>query len=234
MSYADRQAEELIINKLSQNKFSELKNEGLIDDKELYIRKDSELLGLPKYDNTKKNQFLKVSSDGNDIEWTADVAGVGAKFETINEMIVALNNAPNTAYQEGQTIYIVEREVPDFWVYSVENESVQGYLPDNWDIDFYRFGYYVISPLEPTKVLVNSNITYSDEEPKNPKIGDLWLSPTTAQLYELPAFNEKTAGKVLGVNIAGSLEWTENIATVDVGDWKMLQSGKDLVFKFEG
>lgn len=207
--YNENELFNLIINKLSKTKYDELKAEGSIDSSELYIRKDSDILGLPEYSDKVKGSFLKVNFEGNDLEWSDELGILAIRFETLDDMINALNGELAGTYQEFQTIYIAETDVPDFWIYSVESSAVVGTRPSTFTDTFYQFGYYKLAILEDEKIVINTNINYSETEPENAQIGDIWLKPTSAEFYDLPAYDSTTSGKVLSVNSEGSLEWAE-------------------------
>ena len=134
-------------------------------------------------------------------------------FETLEAMVATLNTALQGAYEQYETIYIAEQNVPDFWIYSVENTPVTGTVPTEFTAQFYQFGYYKLALLETTKLVSNTNITYSATAPENPTVGDIWLNPTSAEFYDLPAYSADTSGSVLGVNSDGALEWTKTYGT---------------------
>ena len=134
-------------------------------------------------------------------------------FETLEAMVATLNTALQGEYEQYETIYIAEQNVPDFWIYSVENTPVTGTVPTEFTAQFYQFGYYKLALLETTKLVSNSNITYSATAPENPTVGDIWLNPTSAEFYDLPAYSADTSGSVLGVNSSGALEWTKTYGT---------------------
>lgn len=215
----EKHIEQVIINKLSKSKFDEIKNTDSYNSDELYIRKDAEMLGLPNYSNSKPGYILRINDAGNDVEWTNEVLGKAIGFESLEEMVNSLNGELKGTYDKFQTIYIAEEDVPDFWIYSVEDTAVVGTLPDKSDPNafkeqFFQFGYYKLSQLEPTKLVVNSNITYSETQPQNPYIGDLWLTPTSAEFYDLPAYDATTTGKHLGVDGNGNLEWQDTSSSL--------------------
>ena len=210
----DKRLESLIINKLSKTKYDELKNSSNIKNDELYIRKDSEILGLPNYSSAIPGYILRVNSSGNDVEWSKEITAKAVAFETLSEMVESLNNEIRGTYELYQTIYIAEVDVPDFWIYSIEDTAVTGTVPTKFDDQFYQFGYYKLAKLEMTKIVSNANITYSDTQPLNPVVGDIWLTPTTAEFYDLPLYDETYSGKFLGINSEGALGWID----VDVTD----------------
>lgn len=93
------------------------------------------------------SQYICVGRDYTQIQSKA--------FSTISDMVLELNSYSNTELKVATNLYIQSLDVPDFWVYSVEETNVQYvYTSDNDLISeinnngSIQIGYYKISKLE--------------------------------------------------------------------------------------
>lgn len=90
-------------------------------------------------------------------------------FNNYETMVETFNSLPNTTYKVGQNIYIQTLNVPDLWVYSVENTSqTYTYTTDADLIDailtngYVQIGYYRISELETQQVDLTEYVKNTD------------------------------------------------------------------------
>ena len=91
------------------------------------------------------------------IESIALGANQGISYENYEAMVTALNAMESTKLHNGQNIHIGTLNVPDFWIYSVEDTYVEySYVDDETLINelqsFPQIGYYRLSQLETQKV----------------------------------------------------------------------------------
>lgn len=98
-----------------------------------------------------KLQYICVGRDYTQIQ--------SKSFSTISDMVLELNSYSSTELKVATNLYIQSLDVPDFWVYSVEETNVQYvYTSDNDLISeinnngSLQIGYYKISMLETEKV----------------------------------------------------------------------------------
>ena len=103
----------------------------------------------------------EVNSKVDAVESIALGANQGLSYESYEAMITALNAMESTELHNGQNIHIGTLNVPDIWIYSVEDTSVEySYVDDETLINalqsFPQIGYYRLSQLETQKVdLIN-------------------------------------------------------------------------------
>lgn len=107
--------------------------------------------------SAKQGKILKDLVDGKQQTET---------YSTISAMVTALNAASSTQFKQGYNFYVVDVEVPDFWVTSVENSSVAyTYTTDTALVNAVKqapvqIGYYKISLLETAKVETKDAVDY--------------------------------------------------------------------------
>ena len=99
----------------------------------------------------------EVDSKVDAVESIALGANQGLSYESYEAMITALNAMESTKLHNGQNIHIGTLNVPDIWIYSVEDTSVEySYVDDETLINalatFPQVGYYRLSQLETQKV----------------------------------------------------------------------------------
>ena len=114
-------------------------------------------------------QYIKDEVDRiNDVLYGAEKA---TAYDTYEEMVVVLNNADNKLFFVGQSIYIGTQNVPDLWVYAVEDDKVlYGYTSDAalesqlQSDGTVKIGYYRLSQLESKKLDLSNYVTKDKEE----------------------------------------------------------------------
>ena len=93
----------------------------------------------------------------------------GVSYESIQAFVTAFNSLAKTTHNIGDAVYIQTANVPDFWVYSVENSSSSyTYTNDAAFINaiktngYVQVGYFKIAALESDKVDLTDYQTKSD------------------------------------------------------------------------
>ena len=93
----------------------------------------------------------------------------GVSYESIQAFVTEVNSLAKTTHNIGDAIYIQTANVPDFWVYSVENSSSSyTYTNDTAFINaiktngYVQVGYFKIAALESDKVDLTDYQTKSD------------------------------------------------------------------------
>lgn len=124
--------------------------------------KYSDLLEKPNViDNLDSTSITDILSanQGNVLKKMIQNIAQAKSFSTISDMVSALNGYSNTELKIAMNLYIQALNVPDFWVYSVEETNVTySYVSDDELINkinqdgFIQIGYYKISKLETDKV----------------------------------------------------------------------------------
>ena len=87
-------------------------------------------------------------------------------YADYQEMVDALNGDDKKEYGVGQSIFIGTREVPDLWIYGVDDEYVEyPYVDDNLIETVLRYdgtikiGYYVLAALESNEIVLDNVVT---------------------------------------------------------------------------
>lgn len=87
-------------------------------------------------------------------------------YADYQEMVDALNGDDKKEYGVGQSIFIGDREVPDLWIYGVDDEYVEyPYVDDNLIETVLRYdgtikiGYYVLAALESNEIVLDNVVT---------------------------------------------------------------------------
>lgn len=128
----------------------------------------NDLVGKPNVvDNLSSTSSTDILSakQGNELKKLIQAVPQATSFATIDAMISNLKSASNTAYNVGHDLYIVEKEVPDFWISSKQETFVE-YTGDSTALitalkqyDSVQIGYYKISVLETVKVDISNYVT---------------------------------------------------------------------------
>ena len=100
-----------------------------------------------------------IQNTANTAESLAKLANQAKSYPTYQAFINYLNTAEKTEFIPGQSFMIQTKLIPDLWVYSVENTSVQYTYTTDEDFITYtnqatggQVGYYKIAQLETQKV----------------------------------------------------------------------------------
>lgn len=102
-------------------------------------------------------QIEGIESKVDDVESIALGANQGISYANYEAMVTALNAMESTKLHSGQNIHIGALNVPDMWIYSVEETYAEySYVDDETLINalgtFQQVGYYRLSQLETQKV----------------------------------------------------------------------------------
>ena len=110
-------------------------------------------------DNTLTTINKTVPTAINEVNSIAKLANQAKSYSTYQAFINYLNTAEKTEFIPGQSFMIQTKLVPDLWVYSVENTSVQYTYTTDEDFITYtnqatggQVGYYKLAQLETQKV----------------------------------------------------------------------------------
>lgn len=110
-------------------------------------------------DNTLTTINKTVPTAINEVNSIAKLANQAKSYSTYQAFINYLNTAEKTEFISGQSFMIQTKLVPDLWVYSVENTSVQYTYTTDEDFITYtnqatggQVGYYKLAQLETQKV----------------------------------------------------------------------------------
>ena len=130
----------------------------------------NDLVGKPNVvDNLNSTSSTDILSakQGNELKKLVQAIPQATSFTSVTNMISTLNSASKDAYKVGHDLYIVARDVPDFWISSVESSAVS-YTGDgdalinafkNNSATTVQIGYYKISLLETVKVDLTNYVT---------------------------------------------------------------------------
>lgn len=87
-------------------------------------------------------------------------------YADYQEMVDALNGDDKKEYGVGQSIFIGTREVPDLWIYGVDDEYVEHPYVDDKSIETVlrydgtiKIGYYVLAALESNEIVLDNVVT---------------------------------------------------------------------------
>lgn len=91
-------------------------------------------------------------------------------YATYEEMVTALN-ADEKSYGVGQSVFIGTRDVPDLWIYGVEDTKIEYIYVDDNTIELtlkydgtIRIGYYTLAALESNVVELDNVVTTDTEQ----------------------------------------------------------------------
>ena len=176
----------------------------------------NDLVGKPNVvDNLNSTSSTDILSakQGNELKKLVQAIPQATSFATVDAMISNLESLGNSTYNIGHDLYIIEKNVPDFWISSIGDTFV------NYDGDgkalieeiktsgSIQVGYYTLSTLETVKV-------------------DLTNYITTQQLNEAISSLEIDALKTQVGNIETRVESIENDANIiRNGDFVILNGG---------
>ena len=120
-------------------------------------------------DNTLTTINKTVPTAINEVNSIAKLANQAKSFSTYQAFINYLNTAEKTEFIPGQSFMIQTKLIPDLWVYSVENTSVQYTYTTDEDFITYtnqatggQVGYYKLAQLETQKVDLTDYVTFND------------------------------------------------------------------------
>lgn len=120
-------------------------------------------------DNTLTTINKTVPTAINEVNSIAKLANQAKSYSTYQAFINYLNTAEKTEFIPGQSFMIQTKLVPDLWVYSVENTSVQYTYTTDEDFITYtnqatggQVGYYKLAQLETQKVDLTNYVTFDD------------------------------------------------------------------------
>lgn len=120
-------------------------------------------------DNSLNTTNKTITGAINEVNSIAKLANQAKSFSTYQAFINYLNTAEKTEFIPGQSFMIQTKLVPDLWVYSVENTSVQYTYTTDEDFITYtnqatggQVGYYKLAQLETQKVDLTNYVTFDD------------------------------------------------------------------------
>jgi hypothetical protein len=126
-------------------------------------------VGLDKVNNTSdldKPVSTATQRELLRIENMVSGAKCALVYDNYREMVDAINADTGKSYSVGQSIYINKVDVPDLWVYAVEdNKEEYVYVDDSLITDALnvegkiKIGYYVLAALESNRVVLDNVVT---------------------------------------------------------------------------
>lgn len=130
----------------------------------------SDIVGKPNVIdnlNSTSSTDLLSAKQGNELKKLVQAIPQATAFVSVQNMISTLNSAANNTYNVGHNLYIIQKEVPDFWISSVEPSSVSytGTATDlvaalsGSGVQTVQIGYYKVSILETAKVDISNFVT---------------------------------------------------------------------------
>ena len=167
----------------------------------------SDLLDKPNIinnlDSTSATDILSAKQ-GNELKKLVQAIPQATSYASVSNMITALNNATNKAYNVGHNLYIIATAVPDFWISSIEATSVT-YAGTTADLinavrtnGSVQVGYYKIAMLETEKVDLTNYVTITQ---LNEAISALGIEALKTKVNSLVSVvGDDTYGLVKNVN----------------------------------
>lgn len=160
--------------------------------------KYSDLLAKPNIIdnlNSESSEDLLSARQGNELRKLIQAIPKATSYENISSLITVLNNANNQEFNVGHKLFIQDTNVPDYWVYSVENSNVNySYIDDKTFIDYIsengtlQVGYYKIAVSEADKVDFTDYATRTWVEEEIKEVEDtisVHINETTSKLSQL-------------------------------------------------
>lgn len=115
------------------------------------------------------NELLAMHNRVNDLSAMLKLQDKAISFTSYSAVVDDFNFAATNKYHVGQTVFVNTRNVPDLWVYSVENTHVDyNYSGDGAIVDALenngtiQFGYYKLAPMETNKVVLDGVVNLDD------------------------------------------------------------------------
>ena len=150
---------------LKQNKFATMADFPAVgSDRQIYVDLSNKSLWI--YD-TETAEYVKVGGIIDD----------KPTFETIQALVTHLNGATIEEINQGESLYVLTTNVPDFWVYKVVETSVPYTYTTDSDLisqikenGFVQIGHYQISLLETEKITVDSELSETSTNPVQNKV----------------------------------------------------------------
>lgn len=105
------------------------------------------------------NELLTVSAEVERLSDLVKGQDQALAYKNYSDVVDVFNMAATNAYRVGQTIFVNTTNVPDLWIYSVENTHVDYLYTDDEEIidilnthGVIQFGYYKLAQLETRKI----------------------------------------------------------------------------------
>lgn len=128
-----------------------------------------ESLGLENVDNTSdlekpistqvNNELISIKNDIKKVEALVEGQTAALALNNYSEVVDIFNNAATNSYKVGQIILVNKTDVPDLWVFSVENTHVDYAYVGDYDIveqleeiGTVQFGYYKLAQMESQEI----------------------------------------------------------------------------------
>ena len=156
-------------------------------------------------------------------------------FTNYQTVVNAFNMAATNKYNVGQSIYVQSVNVPDLWVYSVENTHVDfAYVGDSDIIEkletngTVQFGYYKLAMMETKQAVVTGDITTDALLLKLTDSDTVVVSKSGDRvMLSLDATIQNRLSKMLVLPMSNPTT-TEIVAVDNTGSQKMLEIGDGL------
>ena len=168
-----------------------------------------------------KTELSAVDTKADEAKSIAEGRARAVSFETYSALITALNAAANTDYKVGDNIFIQTKEVPDLWIYSVENTTTSyTYTNDEALITALQsgtvqVGYYKIAPMETGKVDLTGYVPTSRKINNKALTGDISLTYSDVGALASNGTAAKATADASGNNIASTYATKAEIITYE-------------------
>jgi hypothetical protein len=187
-------ATQAAIDKLSHDLMDDVMNvQESLDDYKLVVdnkfaEQKSDVDGrLLVINNTISQNKIQTDSAIERIEEVLEGKEQSVAFTNYQTVVNAFNMAATNKYNVGQSIYVQSINVPDLWVYSIENTHVDfAYIGDEDIIEkletngTVQFGYYKLAMMETKTTSVANAVTLDTEQtiiaPKIIKLNKIWAN----------------------------------------------------------
>lgn len=156
-----------------------------------------------------KGELSTVENKANEAKSIAEGQARASSFASYAELVVALNSATQTDYKIGDNFYIQTKNIPDLWVYSVEESSIAyTYNSDDELINtietygFIQIGYFKLSALETAKIDLTGFVPVSRTLNNKPLSENIILSAGDVSALAVDGTAAKATADDNGNNIA--------------------------------
>lgn len=192
----------------------------------------NKLAGLSNYDDTEIKADIQAATNiANEADTIAKQANKALGVDSYQALVTLLNSAAKTDYNVGQSFLVRTLNVPDLWVYSVDNtSSTYTYVDDATIINalnttgYVKMGYYNVSQLETIKQDLTNYVENTDYATNNTggviKWADIYFTNvnSTGQLQaKTKTYQQYTDASDSAFVGKGTLEnvLTERIGTIE-------------------
>ena len=235
-------ATQAAIDKLSHDLMDDVMNvQESLDDYKLVVdnkfaEQKSDVDGrLLVINNTISQNKTQTDSAIERIEEVLEGKEQAVAFNNYQTVVNAFNMAATNKYNVGQSVYVQSVNVPDLWVYSIENTHIDfAYIGDEDIIEkletngTVQFGYYKLAMMETKQAVVTGDITTDALLLKLTDSDTVVVSKSGDRvMLSLDATIQNRLSKMLVLPMSNPTT-TEIVAVDNTGSQKMLEIGDGL------